>query len=206
MLIVRGEESFEVQQYIEKFSSMCKNSKVFQGDGCGIAVRTDGKWHLTKSLKPIWEGISSPVERGDWLIAHARAACLNDDVAIENNMPFQNNGWLFAFNGELHGVRVKIPGQTGAHKIFNYVKRLGARDPGVGLKKAAEIIIARSQYIKALNVLMTDGERIYGYNHYSEDPDYFTLYRQRGDQLAFCSQPLDDGAWEPLANGSYIEE
>ena len=45
-------------------------------------------------------------------------------IKIENNMPFTGGNYVYVFNGELRGVRIKEKGRIGAEKIFNYINRL----------------------------------------------------------------------------------
>ena len=48
---------------------------------------------------------------------------------------------------------------------------------------------------------MIDGDQIFVASHFSEKPDYFTLYERNGAETAFCSQPLA-GRWRPLPNNT----
>ncbi len=41
-------------------------------------------------------------------------------------MPFYDDQFIFIFNGELRGVRIKADGRIGAEKIFNFIKRFNS--------------------------------------------------------------------------------
>jgi len=126
--MVRSVEPFAAEDYLTSFAAICRQSKEYQGHGFGVALRRNGNWAIKKSLKPIWDEQLGDIGRGDFLIAHARAAFRDEGIALENNMPFYDNERFFIFNGELHGVRLKSAGATGAHKIFNYIKRFDCGD------------------------------------------------------------------------------
>lgn len=188
-----------MEEYLTPFAGMCRMSLEYQGHGFGLAFRREGQWHLYKRIHPVWEEEFSSLGACDFLIAHARSAFRNEGIQVENNMPFTDRGLTFIFNGELHGVKVKSPGRIGAEKLFHYILRFHRGDPGQALEHATRIIRARTRYVKAMNILMTDGERIYVSSHFEEDPDYFTLHHLPGKTEAFCSQPLGKG-WKPVPN------
>ncbi len=52
------------------------------------------------------------------LIVHARSAFQDKDIVVENNMPFYDDKYIFIFNGELNGVKIKSDGRIGAEKIL----------------------------------------------------------------------------------------
>jgi glutamine amidotransferase len=198
-LIVRAEKSFDIAEYLEPFAAMCRRSKEYQGHGWGAAYRSNGAWRSVKHLEPIWENSGDLKGECRMLLLHARSAFRNEGICLENNMPFQKQGILFAFNGELHGVRIRSAGRTGAEKLFNYILRFRKHDLGEALARAMEVMPQRTRYIKAMNIVMTDGERIFLYSRFAEDPDYFMLHTRPGAAEAFCSQPLGED-WLPVPN------
>ena len=201
ILTVRSEHVFEMDQYLADFAEMCESSKEYQGHGWGMAWQVDGHWQVHKSLTPIWEDDLTGFGQTPFLLVHARSAFRNEGIAIENNMPFHDQSRYFIFNGELQGVRIKESGRIGAEKIFNYIRRFDKGCLDTAFRKATNIIRKRTEYVRGMNILMTDGHNIYACNHYGEDPDYFTLYHRKDRrETAFCSQPLGSG-WSPLTNG-----
>lgn len=159
------------------------------------------------------------------LIAHARSAFRDEGIVVENNMPFTDDQYVFVFNGELRGVRIKEDGRIGAEKIFNYIKRFsGAAVNGDApndttddthgpstamlgmLDKGTRIINKRTRYVRAMNIMMSDGNDVVISSHFGEDPDYFSLMRtQREDRTIVCSDPWPDGQeheWQRIDNGA----
>jgi len=201
LLMVRSDQPFSLRAYLPAFAEMCRGSKEYQGHGWGMAWRESGAWRVHKNLEPIWRDGRPDLEaETDFLLVHARSAFRDEGIVLENNMPFFDDRLFFIFNGELRGVRLKAEGRIGAEKIFNFVKRFDRGDPAAALRRAGEIIRKRAEYVRAMNIMMTDGDRIYVSTHYSEDAEYFTLHCQFGeDRVAFCSQPLD-GEWLPMPN------
>jgi len=161
MLFVKSEYEFNPYSFLENFAAICKNSKEYQGHGWGITYLYNGKRKIYKNINPIWDNEFSKFPDTSVLLAHARSAFMDSDIVIENNMPFQNNEYTFTFNGELHGVKIKAPGRIGAEKIFNYILRYDNDDMHLALTKAANIIKKRSTYIKAMNIFVTDFNKLY---------------------------------------------
>jgi len=203
ILMVRSQTAFQVREWLPDFAEMCRESKEFQGHGWGMAMRLNGQWRVHKNLDPIWEDNHNGFGSCDFLIVHARSAFRDEGIVLENNMPFYDDNHFFIFNGELHGVKIREAGRIGAEKIFNYIKRFDKGRLEDAFQKALGIITRRTSYIRAMNILMTDGEKIYANTQYGEDPDYFTLFHQKGDKEAFCSQPLG-GEWEALPNNTLM--
>lgn len=201
MLMIRDAEPFPVKDFLPRFAAGCQSSSEYQGDGWGAAYRRGGKWHHYKSLTPIWEDQEKDWGLCDFLILHARSAFRGEGIHIDNNMPFARGERWFVFNGELHGVRVKQDGRIGAEKIFNYILRLDQGDLGEGFRKAITIIRKRTDFVRGMNVLLTDGKSIHAATHHGSDHDYFTLYQRKGRCAGFASFPLDDH-WQPLPNHS----
>lgn len=199
ILIMRQPSAFDFTPHLQEFSQMCLASKEFQGHGWGMAFKNDKGWHFVKKLEPIWESHLEDFGSGTFLAVHARSAFQNEGICLENNMPFYDPDHIFLFNGELRGVRLKVPGRIGAEKIFNFIKRLNRGDLLKAFQRAIQIIAKQTRYVRAMNIFMTDGNRIFVSSQFGEDPNYFTLHRRVGPGEAFCSQPLS-GNWIPIAN------
>ena len=137
------------------------------------------------------------------LIAHARSAFQNQGIVVENNMPFFDGRYMFIFNGELRGVRLRMAGRTGAEKLFALIKK--AQDSGdmaEAIRRTAELLQKRSRYIRAMNLIITDGSRAYVQTFFNEDSEYFTLrMKQEGPLLVVCSESYpDESGWRALTN------
>ncbi len=204
LLAVKAAEPFEIATYLARFAEVARASTEYQGDGWGCAWRRDGEWQLLRSVRPIWEECRVDLGTTSFLIAHARSAFDSLGPLIEHTMPFVAGPLAFAFNGELRGVRLQAPGRIGAEKLFNVVRRVANGDLGHALARAAALVRSRSEYVRAMNVLLADGERLHVHSFFSEQPDYFTLHaRREAGRAVVCSAPLaGDGDWRPLANGT----
>jgi predicted glutamine amidotransferase len=151
------------------------------------------------------------------VLVHARSAFRNERIVVENNMPFVEGGVAFAFNGELRGVRLQAPGDTGAWRLFHLLRRFSASAAGDGeaaLRRLDQVVGARTEYVRALNVVASDGERVWVNARHSEDPDYFTLWQgslpgPSGPVTLVSSERFEAGGpeaptWWPVPNGSTL--
>ena len=204
LLYVSAAAEFDPAEHLRPFAELARASREYQGDGWGCALWQDGAWRLHHDVRPVWERELPNLGRTRRLLAHARSAFENRDVRVENNMPFHDGRYAFAFNGELRGVRLKEEGRIGAEKIFNFVKRFDRGEPAAALRKALPLIEQRSARVRAMNLILADGERAWVATTFREDADYFTMRRkQRGGALAVCSEPYPgESGWEPIPNDS----
>lgn len=207
LLYVNSKTEFDTSDYLIRFSEISKNSREFQGHGWGCAYFQNNKWNFYKNVKPIWEDDLSTFGNSTRLIAHARSAFKDEGIVVENNMPFYDDKYIFVFNGELRGVKIKEEGRIGAEKIFNYLKRFDDQGIGEGIRKGTEIIKKRSAYIRAMNLIIADGKAAYIYSHFNEDPEYFTMHIKKSDNvLVVCSDPfIGELNWNPIENNSLLE-
>ncbi len=65
------------------------------------------------------------------------------------------------------------------------------------------LLISKSDYVRALNVAVADGNRIYARCRFNESPDYFTLHYRDDAVRAVCSEPLD-ATYRPMQNGQTV--
>lgn len=204
LLFVKSEHEFIIEEHLNKFSQIAKNSKEFQGHGWGCSYLVNNNWIHYKNIKPIWDDDINQFGKTNRLIVHARSAFEDKDIIVENNMPFFDDKYVFIFNGELRGVKIKAEGRIGAEKIFNFIKRFDSIGMKAALPKAIEIINKKSSYIRAMNIIITDKEKVYYSSLFNEDEDYFQMhYKQNGTELVICSQvyPNETG-WNKIDNNS----
>lgn len=214
ILAIQGEAPLDAVPFIRAFAERCQASKEFQGDGWGVSWREGGAWRSFHTLDPIWETALPVLPQSHLFLVHARSAFRNERIVVENNMPFVEEGLAFAFNGELRGVRLQAPGDTGAWRLFHLFRRFraAAADDGVaGLRRLDQVVRARTEYVRALNLVVSDGEDVWINSRFSEDPDYFTLWKatltRHGRTLCLVSSERFDLrmraglAWRPLSNG-----
>jgi glutamine amidotransferase len=202
MLLIASHEEFEIGPRLEAFAELCRSSSEYQGHGWGVLYGGNGHQRLVKRPHPIWEEQFGGLGTTRFLLAHARSAFQDGPVAVEYNMPFVDDRYSFAFNGELHGVRIRAAGRTGAEKIFNLVRRLDRGDIGAALRDAVRLIRRRTRHIRAMNLILTDGRQAWVCSLHNERPEYFTMYAKRDQGLTgICSEPLPgERGWTPLPN------
>lgn len=163
-----------------------------------------GKWRHYRNIKPVWEDDLNRFGQTNLLLAHARSAFQDRDIVIENNMPFYDRRYIFIFNGEVHGVKIKTAGRIGAEKVFNFIRRLDQGDMTRAIVKGVDIIEKRSTYIRAMNIIIADKETVYVASTFNEDADYFTMYyKKTKNDLIICSEKYPDGQdWTAINNRS----
>ncbi|MFA7227769.1 MAG: class II glutamine amidotransferase [Melioribacteraceae bacterium] len=207
LLYVNAKEEFSISGYLKKFAEISRNSREFQGHGWGCAYIQEGIWHYYKNVNPIWEEDFSKFGNSTRLIAHARSAFKDEGIIVENNMPFYDEKYIFIFNGQLSGVKIKEEGRIGAEKIFNYIKRFDKGSIRDALEKGTEIIKKKSEFIRAMNIIITDSHSTFIYSHFNEDEEYFTMNALLSDDLTVvCSDPFDgENDWTLIKNNTLLE-
>ncbi len=207
LLYINSKNTFSISAYLEKFAEVSKNSKEFQGHGWGCAYLENGNWKYYKNVMPIWEDDFSKFSSTTRLIVHARSAFMDEGIVVENNMPFYDDNYVFIFNGELRGVKIKEQGRIGAEKIFNYIKRFDNGDTKEMLRKGTEIILKKTNYVRAMNIILSNKKASYVYSYFNEDADYFTMYKKETENdVVVCSEKLsDEEGWMPIQNKTLME-
>ena len=211
ILAIQADQEVEVAPWMSVFSAACRESQEYQGHGWGVSWREDGVWRRYRSIEPIWES-EFAMPRTHLALVHARSAFRNEGIVVENNMPFVHDDFAFAFNGELRGVRLSAPGETGAARLDHLLRRFIASEDGdlrAGLERLDSVVARRTEYVRALNLVISDGEDVVMHSRYSEDPDYFTLHHAAlsdgPNTRIVCSERLEvpqiSPDWVGLANG-----
>lgn len=203
LLLVKSENEFDIVNHLEFFSFICKNSEEYQGHGWGMFyLDSKNEWKEYKNIKPIWEDKLSNFGKTKLLVAHARSAYMDKDIFIENNMPFFDGKYVFIFNGELQKVRIEEQGRIGAEKIFNFLKRFDKGDMKEAMGNGIRQLKKRTQYYKAINVIIATKENIFLSTNYSERENYFSMHCKKSDnELVICSMPYqDDKGWAKIGN------
>lgn len=206
ILYARSDNDFNLSSLLEPFARVAHTSPEYQGHGWGCAWREGDQWRHYHNIQPIWEDDLSQFDKTSLLLVHARSAFRVEGIAIENNMPFSDGESVFVFNGELHGVRIKSEGRIGAEKIYNYIRRFDRGDKLAALDKGTGIIARRSAYVRAMNIILSDGKQTWLSTRYSENPDYFQMHgKQDGDLKLVCSQPFEnEPGWMPIDNNTTV--
>lgn len=202
LLYVKSHNQFEIREHLQKFSDICKTSKEYQGHGWGCAYRERSEWKYYKNILPVWKDDLSQFGETNRLLVHARSAFEDKDIFVENNMPFYDDKYIFIFNGELRGVKIKSEGRIGAEKIFNYIKRFDKGDMFSALQKAVEIIKKRTEYVRAMNIIILDNQQAYLSSTFNEDTEYFTMRKKETEEcLIICSENYPgENDWGKIEN------
>ena len=191
ILSASSENMFDITSLLEPFAEMARTSVEYQGHGWGCSWREAGQWQHYHNIRPIWEDNLSQFGETSLLLAHARSAFRDEGIIVENNMPFTDGESVFIFNGELFGVRIKSEGRIGAEKVYNYIRRFDKGDKLAALHKATSIIDKQTTYVRAMNIILSDGAETWLSTNYSENPDYFQMHqKQDGELKLVCSHPF----------------
>lgn len=214
LLAVCAAEPFELQRYLEPFAEIARASSEYQGHGWGCGWLTPDGWRLYHDISPVWEDPAPPRARTRVLVAHARSAFRDEGIEVRNNMPFTDGRSVFAFNGELRGVRVRETGRIGAEKLYNFIRRFDRGDLTEAMRKGLAAIEDRTRYVRAMNVIIADAAAVRVTNRFNDSPRYFQMHVRRStERLIVCSDPLPDdgpigppgadgaGEWRPLSTG-----
>lgn len=202
LLLVKSRVEFPIADHLSQFALIARQSKEYQGHGWGCAFLIDNEWQIYKNILPIWEDDFAQFGTTTQLLAHARSAFRDEGIKVENNMPFQKGNFIFIFNGELQGVKIKEQGRIGAEKIFNYILRFHQGDLLQALNKGLEIIKKRTTYFRAINIIMSDKNQVLVSSEFNEDDDYFTMhYKKKDARFVICSEPYPgESDWQKIPN------
>jgi len=204
LLLLYHPEGVDPALHLDHFRKLSRDSPEYQGHGWGCAWLDDtGRWMLYHAIRPVWEDTTPVFPRTCLFIAHARSAFRDEGIAVENNMPFSDGGRVFAFNGELRGVRIKEAGRIGAEKVFNYIKRFDRGDMRGAVERGVNIIGKRSRYIRAMNFFLADPENVYIHCLFNEDPGYFQLRQTTMNGIRVCCSDTYDERrfrWQAIPN------
>jgi len=192
----KSEDSIVVRDYLEPFAEVARLSEEYQGHGWGIALWRDDGCELSHSITPIWEDDLTRFGKTRALVIHARSAFRDEGICVENNMPFSADGAIFAFNGELQGVRIAEEGRIGAEKIFNLIRKQNQGSWEQALNSALRIIRSRTRRVRALNLVLATPDAAYIYSCFDERPNYFTLHMHSAGR-AVANQTTDAEDSEP---------
>ncbi|MCB1042702.1 MAG: hypothetical protein KDC35_07175 [Acidobacteria bacterium] len=198
---LQDDHPFDIETWLHRFANKCRRSREFQGDGWGIAWWTDRGWQSHVSLDPIWERTSIRMPQATRFLIHARSAHPDHPIALHNNMPFVAGHQAFVFNGECQGVRLSVPGSSGAAKLFHLLRVDHYENGPQRCLRIASLMEQRSRRVRANNFVWARGPETHVYTQFDELPEYFTVhFRSTGRQVIVASEPLDDYPWLGLPN------
>lgn len=204
LLYVNSKTNFSITKHLNVFASIAKNSKEYQGHGWGLSYLRNNEWIHYKNIKPIWEDDLNQFMNTNKMLVHARSAFNDEGIMVENNMPFFDDKYVFIFNGELHGVKINAHGRIGAEKIFNFIKRFDKTNMNSAISKGTEIIKKRTSYIRAMNIIIAEKDKVHYSSMFNEDYEYFQMYlKQTKGETIICSEAYPNGkGWRKIKNNS----
>jgi glutamine amidotransferase len=123
---------------------------------------------------------------------------------VENNMPFVAGDEAFVFNGELHGVTLKMEGRIGAEKIFNLIRGFDHGDLEEATCRAQRVLRKRSRNIRAMNWAVARGRTVALGSYFTAEEEYFSLHKHADSAgTAVCSVPLPVAPdWTAIPSGT----
>lgn len=191
ILFLQSKNRINLKDHLACFAKLCKQSKEYQGHGWGVSTKSDLGWNTYRSISPIWEDdlcrFSTNDDRITCALVHARSAFRDEGITLENNMPFLSDDCAFIFNGELRGVKLKSSGRIGAEKLFNFILRMCKGDLDV-TARALGVIEKRTDYLRAMNIVIANHNKAIVSSRFSEDPEYFGLHSFSGPKIeGVCS-------------------
>jgi glutamine amidotransferase len=205
LLAVRSALPIDLEHHLGVFSRLCAESPQYQGHGWGCSVWRGREWETYRTIEPIWEDDFRPKGEVRLLLVHARSAFRDQDIVVENNMPFTDQRRAFLFNGELHGVNLAVPGRTGAARLFRLLSNFGERPLEDSIERCMNVIKKRTAHIRACNFILAEAGDLCVHTLFSGEEDYFTMYwKEAAEELVICSvrYPGEENAWLPLPNGA----
>ena len=210
LLLLHNPGGLDPNPSLDQFRRLSRESREYQGHGWGCAwLNAEREWVFHREIRPVWENACAAFPDTTLFLGHARSAFRNEGITVENNMPFSDGRSVFAFNGELHGVKVRAEGRIGAEKIFNYIRRFDRGDMAGAVRKGADIIEKRTRYVRAMNFMLATREAVHVCSLFNEDPDYFQMRRKLVDgTLTLCSEifPADRATdWSAVENHSFLD-
>lgn len=132
---------------------------------------------------------------------HVRRATMGG-LTAENTHPFCLGNYSFSHNGTvLESPALREPGvrpptgDTDSEQVFNFIMRdFDPADPPGSLRHALSAIMARSSF-SGLNLLFSDGERLYAYKLGIFDLHWLS----RPGQLLVASEQITDEPWHAVS-------
>lgn len=206
------------KELFDIFSNLAKNNPAPDGDkqedGWGVAYKIESEWEILRSINPIWKDkdFAKKIPSSKFFIFHARSATFEKQKGLLYlNQPYFSNGAVFVFNGAISKVSLKINpyGDVGARKIFSMIlafkESFGSWNEAI--YETYRTIEENSERIKGFNIGLVVDERIFVFNYFTQDEDYYQLWRgEYKGALIISSNKFSQGkSWGKLPVGQVVE-
>jgi len=208
-LLVKSVGPLAPQSFLESFAELSERSPAPDGDpqadGWGISwLDAAGRWQARKFPDPVWESAAHFGEftGSRFFCLHARSASSPEvKNTVEFNQPFIDDRYAFVFNGFLEGISLPypVPGRIGSQKIWALLRdRLAGSSGPESLRQLKDLLNRRSRRVQALNIGLSDGDRLYGLCQYDGHEDYYRCRVHISPGLKMiCSGPLKGFDFRP---------
>ncbi len=215
-IVVRSQEKINPKEILRAFSQMCEKSRTpdgdRQGDGWGVAWKTDNTWNLHKSIKPVWEekAFFDTLPGTNLFAVHARSSGFPEhNNIIEFNQPYIDGSLCFVFNGMIRKVKLPFPleGKIGAQKIFSLIKKELKQNTADVLSHVNKTISSYAQEVRGMNIALVNGQSVSALCRYTNDANYFSIHYIDSSRITVvCSEPLPLlQGWIKMNQGQIVE-
>ena len=191
-------------------------------DGCGLAFASNGNIQVHKrSKQDAWDSSYIDVVRNatsNIFIAHNRLASQGLLADERGAHPFTLNAagksWALCHNGGIRTYMEEAISQRTSDS-FLFLKKLIHEDGENSvheIRQRLAAISAETSYSSLCAFLMTN-DALYAWRIYepsdaetaSRYESYYTMYMTvRGEGVVLASEPLDEGSWMLLENGTFL--
>lgn len=184
--------------------------------GFGYAWRTEaGAMELRRygreDLERTPDSFPDPLQRLTTLaIGHVRKASpmYRARTTAGEAHPFAADGIILAHNGTIHDAEQLDPSPgIDSQRLARWLARAWRPRTPEGLGRALRELLRTVRDFTAINLLLTEGVRLYAFCCHTKNPDdYYTLwYRATAEEVVVSSEPVDRGdGWLPLGNGELL--
>jgi predicted glutamine amidotransferase len=199
--LVRTTALTQPQDFLNRFADVAQASRApdgdIQGDGWGMSWREGSGWKCHADSCPIWEAREtfSRFAETKLFLVHARSASFTKDKNnVEYSQPYVSNNLAFVFNGLLKGMKFPRPlvGDIGAQRIWSLLLEFtSGNETKTAIEMTTKELNKYAREVQALNLGVSDGEKLYVYSQSSSYKEYYTLHIHTDPGITIVSsEPL----------------
>lgn len=227
MLGLKNFEYGKHKEILENFFELAEAGDVPPGDepghcdGWGMGYYKNGQAVVHKSggsvveeKKDFWKTCAR-IDHSKAILVHLRKSSWPGTSTADHAHPFSHKNILLAHNGTVHDYKTLLHKITGEDRpsadaldsevYFRYVMNFASLGLEKAFRKAVQHIKRYNTY-SSLTCIFSNGNMLYGYREYSQNPEYYSLYHAPfGDTSVICSQPLSPRLqWKILSRGKLL--